>query len=279
MYFRKRRKIVTACVCFAVVLCLTACSANAAVNSEQRQSASLKASDRLETEGFDTPEKAVSMYIEGLRTMELKRMMGAFAVETYAEKYDFEANLERLKAYVPAQDIKLPNANRLAADLNIEGRKTAISNAILRQYLSLSYANLDQASLTGFENEGITAEEFVEHFTRNLESVKLDSLKLLGFIPPEELSEYYSIDANKENMDKQAVVYGADKIESRAAVVELAGEKYLLCMDVVNYGDKWFILNLSGNIGNLLGVDFVKSGVLPGSAWESEWEDLMNPIS
>jgi len=65
-----------------------------------------------------------------------------------------------------------------------------------------------------------------------------------------------------ESISKQATVYGADEIISLAAKVTLAGEPYLICMDVARYGDRWLNLNLSGNIGALLDISVFGGGAL-----------------
>ena len=66
--------------------------------------------NKTEGDGFDSPEDAAKAYLEGLRDLDIPRMMSAFAVESYVENFNFEALLNMLRVYMTGFDIKLPNA-------------------------------------------------------------------------------------------------------------------------------------------------------------------------
>ncbi len=243
--------------------CLSSCSA-------KQQS--------TESKGYKTPEKAISAYLDGFKKMDLEQMMGTFAMDTYVANQDFEGCIERINAYTYNMEIKLPNATTLATDLNIESRRANVSSAILRQYVALSSPGFDLLEMQALKTEG-EAKKFADNFTRKLEDIETDSIKLLGFIPPEELSEYYAMDKNKENMAKIAEINGADELESRAAVVEIDGEVYLMCFEAANYGGSWYLQELGGNIGLLLGIGSLQGGLVPLSGIDIDWEEMMVPVS
>lgn len=234
----------------------------------------------VESKGYKTPEKAVEAYLEGFKKMDLQQMVGTFAIDNYVDNYDFEGRLDRIRAYTYNLEIKLPNATTLAQDLNVESRRSNISTSILRQYVNLANPGFNMAELQDLREEGQPA-KFADQFAQKLEDVKTDTIVLKGFIPPEDLSEFYAMDKNQENMAKLAEIYGADEIQSRGAVFEIGGEMYLMCVDTANYGGQWYIQELGGNIGAMLGLDAMGGGLCPlsGLELETDWEELMVPVS
>lgn len=231
-------------------------------------SASSSPSSKIESNGFNTPEEAVKEYFEGMKEGNTQRMIGAFAIESYVKNYDFEAAINRIRAYQVTQEIKFPNTSSSTTSLNVESRRSSIGNGVLIQFLFLADSEADYTRPIKLENES-EVKDFVVDFSASLDAIKLDSLKLLGFIPPEKLSDHYSIEKNQENIAKQAKIAGPSKLESRAAIVEINSEKYLFCCDVGEYNGKWYLINFSGNIGNLLGISTFSSGILPLNIEES----------
>lgn len=231
---------------------------------------------RLESAGFDLPEQAVVAYLAGLKSADLNAMMRTFAVESYVEHYDFEANLNRIRVYNPAQEIKMPNVGEVATDLNMESRRSTISDAISRQYIFLCGPDIGQPNLPRMESDE-DAGEFTAKFVKSLNEKDLSSVTCLGFIAPAALSEGYDAERTQEIISEQAAVYGAKKVESCVAVFELEGETYLLCCDVVQYNGKWHMLRLGGTIASLLSVPVTSSGIMPVGTQDKA--DLLELIS
>jgi len=216
----------------------------------------------VEGTGFNSPEDAAEAYFEGLRNTDLNCMISTFAVESYAENYNFEAAMNRMKVYVPSQEIKLPNSNEFITAMNIESRRSSVTNMILRQYLFLCDSEFDQSQPQIMEDD-IAVSEFVAQLNKNLDTNKFQTLEVLGFIPPEALTDMYSSEQNKKNIARLAEVYGADELVSRVAVFELDGSRYMLCLDAVDYGGKWYISQFGGNIGALMSVASFTMGIVP----------------
>lgn len=260
-----RQCLLAALLLIAGILGLTACSAEP---------------QNVETKGYDTPEKAAAAYLEGFKKKDLQQMEGAFAIESYVNHYDFDGNLERLGAYIYVQEIKLPDVNQLTRDLNIENRRASVANSILQQYVTLASLDFEIVEPQILKDER-AVELFTEGFSKGLKSVETETIKLIGFIPPDKLSDIYSTDDNQKNLKTLADICGADKIESSAAVFELSGKPYLLCLDVVNYGGKWFVYRLNGNVGVLMGLSVSTSGIVPvtDDLLDEEWESLVAPFS
>ncbi len=75
-------------------------------------------------------------------------------------------------------------------------------------------------------------------------------------------------------------VYGADDTESIAAVFELNGARYNICIDTVKYEDRWFIRELGGELYSLLDFDYRCAGILPADYLENtDIDSLILPLS
>ena len=151
--------------------------------------------------GFQSPESAVTAYLEGLRDSDLNRMIEAFSDDARAE--------EAIGSFI----------------------------ALLHWLF--------------------------EDFNIPFSASDLQSLEILGFIPPEALSELYLSEANQENLSRQAERLSAEQLVSRAVVFELGGEKYLLMVDVADFGGEWRISDFGGNLGALLSIASFMQGMIP----------------
>lgn len=243
-----------------------------------------------EQSGFDSPEAAMVAYVEGLRDDDFNRMLSAFAVETYVKYFDLEAFLERLRMH-QFRHTPLPEGNSLTVAMNIELRRGDVFRQIRGQYLVFTL--LDQMEDT---NEWI--EEFREpieeggaaDFIRELDEIinapEFHTIEILGFISRED-DEMYTSERNQENLARRAKTLGADQVMSRTIVFEMSGDIYFIVADVVNYGDRWYILEMGGNFSSLMGLQPRMHGLifLPDSAdvppevlemfYEELWENLI----
>ena len=262
----------------AVLLSISLVACSTAKPSETPTASGNGLSLTVEGAGFDSPEDAAKAFLEGLRDADLDRMISTFAVESYAGNYDFEAGLNRMRVYHPSQEMKIPNANELAAAMNIESRRNSVANMLLRQYLFLCNPELDQSQPYMLADE-TEASKFTAQLNNNLNAPKFQTLKLLGFIPPEAISDQYLSEQNQYNIARQAEVCGADQRVSRIAVFELSGNEYMLCLDAVDYGGKWYIAQLGGNIGNIMGIISTSMGTVPLSTeFHEEIHALIVPV-
>lgn len=211
--------------------------------------------------GFNSPEDAVVAYLEGLRDSDLDRMINAFAIEIYIENYDFEAFSNRMRWHSPMQDVRMPNINEFVTAMNIENRRATIIDGIIFQYIFLSYPEFDALSVT-FIDEGEES-DFVREFSDNLNDLDLSSIEIIGFIPPEALTELYQSEINQNNIANQTGIVGVGELVNQVAAFELDGNKYLLAVEVGNYNGQWYLLNLGGNVSALLGIGVYQQGIMP----------------
>lgn len=219
----------------------------------------------IESRGYKSPEAAVTAYIEGFRNNDIDQMLSVFAVETYVKNFNLEKQVERIGAYSLGSGV-VPSISKYADKLNLENRRSNIIGRIRNQYMTLTEAKViadDTAGIVGFDFSEMTAEEFVKDiFTDNDEKL-LSNIGFDGiFIAPQRISETYATENNRNYLQKEAETLGADKIESVVAFLMINDSPYLLCMDTVCYDNIWYALNLSGNIGAIIGRDRYNGGLI-----------------
>lgn len=213
--------------------------------------------------GWDTPEAAVSFYLEGLQEQDVDKMIGAYAVETYVDQFDLTAQITRIGVHTTSMTPNMPNANHLLRTINIEARKNEIVQFVLYHMISICLPGQDFSQLTTFENESVDVEAkaFVEGLQQGFNSVDFSTLKILLFVEPELISELYASERNQQNMKAQIAPYGAEEARSVVALFTIDDKLYVLCCDVMRYGDLWYIFRPGGNIGQLIGLSVTSRGM------------------
>ena len=234
----------------------------------------------FELPGFDTPEEALTAYLEGLRDSDLDRMLSAFAIEVMAENYDFAAMLERLQVYSPSLTFRMPNANDLALAMNVEARRSEVVHSIIMQQLSLTEDFMDDDFVEMFHFSMVRlggpddVARFVNQLSSALNALPFQTIEIIRFIAPEDFDDRYLSEHNQEILSRQANMHGADSWESRVVKFMMDGREYILFADVVQYGDRWYLAHFGGNIGALLNINFFFGGLVP-YYWA---QDLLTPL-
>ena len=231
------------------------------------------ASEKAEGEGFETPEEAVETYIASFRDSDLKKMISTFAIESFVSNMDFETYLYETGAFMPWGRIYLDD-NEFEYALNVELQRSDVANTIFAKYRYLCLSDLSKAPDPGYltldgsfyratigvdkDNEAEVS-AFMDWISEIFDSLPLHSIKLHGFIPRESLvgsflseNDLYEI-IYEEN--RRAEVFGADMVIGCIAVMELDGDMLLFSPDTIRYGDKWYIISLSGGVtSNMLNM-------------------------
>lgn len=231
----------------------------------------------IEAEGFDSPQMAARSYLENLAANQQDEMIGAFAVESYVDHFDIQTRLESTGAYFfMQQEFDLPVANGFTRDLNIQSRKKDIQRNILEQYAALgTFSGKDMSDLAQLGELDIPS--ILLEMPHRL---NLNTLKVLGYIIPERISESYGSDDFKNLRLRRMKDYGVDHAESIAVVFEFNGTRYVSCIDTVNYGDKWYIRELGGELSMQLGLYSNYAGIIPVDFLENpDIDNLILPFS
>ena len=213
--------------------------------------------------GYSSPDEVVMVYLNSLKETNIEGMLGTFAVENYVDNFNFEHFLSRIGFYSTTFDVKLPTTNDFIRDIAIYDRLGAIADAIELQYLALFAAD----SVVPGERTQLMSNSEISELTSLLGDQahlqSLQSLDLIEYIAPDDLSELYSLEINQQTIQNSAASHGADEITSVAARVKIDGNDYLFCFETVCYNGDWYLLSLGGNLSLLLEVPVLSSGILP----------------
>lgn len=71
----------------------------------------------FEGSGFDSPEEAVTAYLEAMQEGDVQGMLSTFAIETYVDNVDAQTYLTRMGAFVPDDQEACPSATPMRARL------------------------------------------------------------------------------------------------------------------------------------------------------------------
>lgn len=124
------------------------------------------------------------------------------------------------------QEFNLPADNDFSRSFNIQSRKEQITRDIAGQYAALHFINEGYFGSSDLLKDGDTSDESISS-----EQIDLSSMKILGYIPPEELSEEYDTDSLLNTKAQQTKVCGADEVGSSVVIFEINGNKYCFCFE------------------------------------------------
>lgn len=247
------------------------------LKTEQGQGAYGSAAANEEPGGFDSSLMAVRSYLEYLAANEQDKMIGTFAVESYVDHFDIRARLENTGAYIfTQQEFNFPAVTDFTRDLNIESRKNDIRWNLLEQYTAFGFfSEIDTSDLV--QADDLDVSYALSELPKRL---NLSSIKVLGYISPEKLSETYGSGDFQDIRHRRMKAYGADDTESIAAVFELNGARYIICIDTVKYEDRWYIRQLGGELSSLLDFDYRYAGIMRADYLENpDIDPLILPLS
>ena len=209
---------------------------------------------RYEGDGFDTPEAAVSCYMEGLKNLDFEQMLSAYAWETQAEHYSVEANMSRMQAYSPAEYPRMPAVNDFLKTANLEALRYSevrmIYNALEMYIMGENYTNGQTVAL---KEEG-ALEEFLKNFD-NDRLEKLAGMSEVRFLSVDEVTggrmEY---ERNQEYFKERTAQYGADETVNVVATADIDGGTVVCMPTVARYGEKWYMVSVSSMTALMLGT-------------------------
>ena len=178
--------------------------------------------------------------------------------------YSLVKNAERIGALNSPTftGAEIPLSGDFARQLNIEARRSELTDMIRKQFLGLQ-----QVKAISEENVGkmIPLKDYdsAEALINDMYGEKEIVLSYKGDIIPNVLlsSNYYRWNSLK-NLWKYADVAGADRQGSVAAIVYANDEPFLLTLGTIQYDGKWYITNISV-IGMVLGATAYSGGLVP----------------
>ena len=225
--------------------------------------------DSLEGPGYDSPEEAVTAYLEAMKKGDARGMLSTFAIETYVSEMDAQVELERYRAFYPTLGIQMPLGGEYQQQLAVAARYGQLADNLFYQWMLYSWPE-------GYEEFGGTTisltedgavEAFLAGLAENDAAARWQEMEIVEFVEPAELSDMYLNESNQQNIARQAASYGCDELVSVVAKLDIGGEEWYQCMDVACYGGKWYNLSFVGYIGHLLGLSYPTAGLFPAAAF------------
>ena len=205
---------------------------------------------RYETEGFPSPQGAVTWYLNGLKNGDVQQMMRAFAWETQAERYSLKEYALYMRAISISSPVRMPGVNAFMTDMNMGALRyqqlRKIYNAIRCYILNDEEGARD---LLGGYMLNLPDEESADGFIRmfdNGRAEKLAKMDNIRLIDPALLVPGYNDERIQQRLETNRRIYGADEIMETLVAAELDGET-LFCNPVLaRYGDSWYMVAAGG---------------------------------
>lgn len=229
-------------------------------------SASSSSESKVEGTGFDSPEEAIIGYLEALQTGNLDNVLSTFAVESYCENYDFEAQIEQNGFYMWSTMRDQPVAygeSEFLREITRNNRKENIVQQLYWQMLQL-YGSFDDviADYSTFTEES-DIQRAIAALSNLSEELDLSALEIGDIIYGEVMHEdnfVHTLGRMKEYGD----IIGAEGFKSLAVSFSLNGTYGILFMDTAKIDGKWYNVRPGGFISYLSGVDTWHCGMIYG---------------
>ncbi len=245
--------------------------------------------NRIEGDGFDTPEEAITAYCEALKEGDFEKAVSTFAIESYCEHYDYVGQLQRVGFILPLQaqitsNPITPAANETAGQLNIMIRQNQITRQIA---LALEMAAVNNAALSADEPLSSIAQDiragkniglFDDNTMRSRRELEelvsaiqqfpdLSGMKLSAPISPLSFAKAfpnYLREQNINNMFRQGVIYGGTGFTERGMLMEDENSIFLVITDLVQYDGKWYNCVPGGFFCSLMGIEMSMQALMGG---------------
>ena len=218
--------------------------------------------NKIEGSGFGTPEEAVTWYVEELKVMDIDKMISAYAVESFAEHYQFEKDIEDKGYYGAAAYPWIERDNDYVKALNLENRRSKILIDITKQYLSLTGSGLytEEGGALRLTKTGETLDELLDRVFPEVENGFLQNMEVQEFTTQEDVEGLCGEERTQKYVENYKEICGAEDFRPVAALLQLNGEDWIISFDTVEYDGRWYLYQTCGIIGNYLGMDYWSNG-------------------
>ena len=223
---------------------------------------------QYEGEGFATPEDAVLAYLEGLKNLDVGRMLGAFAWEIQAEHFRFRDYLLQMKGIDPPAVPGMPFTSDLLVSANLELMQY---QQVMLVYQALEMYLLRENHLSNTLTYSIKLgndAEIEAYFRLFSDSGRLQSLAAMDNI------RFYSSDdvtgfngkperqqeSIRKYYEKQNRKYGADEVRDIVVLFDAGADTLFFAPTVVRYGEKWYLVDVSSYTSNAFGISTYEQG-------------------
>lgn len=219
--------------------------------------AAMAGRDRIESEGFDTPEEAAAAYLEGLKSCDTEQMLSTFSVEGYGENYNMQAYLEHMQAYMfLQQDVNIPAVNDFTRAMISCQREEQLREEMLGQGNALYLWSC-------YYNDTEPGQDMTYGWEELQQMLDLESIEIVEFISPETIVEKSGSEQVNAIRDRNAGICGAEEQQDCVAVFTCGGEKYCLFMEEMKYNGRWYNSDFGNFAYSSLGGEAYMRGMMP----------------
>lgn len=219
---------------------------------------------KIEGKGFKTPEDALLGYAEALKTGDLDKILATFAMESHAANFDMGKYIDYLGVYTPGAEYMLSPVDDFTTDAALVQRQYKIVSQINYMYLYLVFGDEWTGGTISVNKNG--AYKSGSKFLKELDAENwveiLKDMEIGDIVEPEDLVEKDLWKTANKNLGNQEKYLGADDLTCLALEIELDGEDYYLCPNLVCYGGKWYVLTQMGVLANLLEAPATSGGLV-----------------
>ncbi|MCL1897671.1 MAG: hypothetical protein FWG16_02465 [Micrococcales bacterium] len=228
-------------------------------------------SSQIEGPGYSSPEEAAQAFLEGLRDEDFAKMAGTFAVESFVEKCNYTAFLERLGAHTPTAFMSscvFPEGNKMGHDANVATRQLAVSKdlaMLLMTWVSPHLSGdgvtqaLDQDDLvgaaSGFQTQ--TETDFSSNLFTGISNIKeVDQASVCEFCAELKLEKV---------VEGQLIALGLSAEDYKDVILtfDLDGKTWMFAPAVGRYHGRWYLIRTAGVISSVMGISEMNSGLTP----------------
>ena len=225
---------------------------------EEPAEAEASSGEKFEGDGFSTPEEAGMQYIMGLKERDIKKMLKAFAVESYVDHFDFRMQLEQMGAWTVNFDIALPNQPQMYRDMNVATYYGGLVQDMSYSLLDLHFekSDLDPMLPISVNKDFGDAEKAYAFFVQQEKTRLLETISDVAFVDPVTFFEdekYFTSPGALREQEKTRQRLGADEIRYVAATLKMDGKDYYFSCDAARYGDRWFLYKAPGRVAVYMG--------------------------
>jgi hypothetical protein len=228
-------------------------------------------SSKWEGNGFGSAEAAATGYVEALRSADPEQIFGCYAIETLAEHYNMQAALERAQAYTPTMS-GLPSETALGARINATTFAADAAQLVTAQWAQIGEMGFDPTETVMFTEGGNEAAEFYDRLTNTFTTEYLTSIldieiSNLEAIDPS-VAQVATAEQFQRTMEATREIYGADELveipvlfSAKTNPVSSWSGDYILYLQLLRYGDSWYVSPNISNTAMLMGIPSTSGGL------------------
>lgn len=225
-----------------------------------------------EGDGFDSADEAAIAYVNAFNTGDINSVLATFAVESYVDRMDAKATLDRIRSFNINLYSAIPVISPYTHGILIERRRNEIIQPLYYSWLlytlhGTEYEDAGTGMAMTFQDD-----KTIEEFLSVLEANPMDNL--VGHItvkavysPEDEAVAYYvqnswNSEANQKNLEKLRAACGGDELAERVVFMDMDGTTAYQFMQCIRYGKKWYNLRTQSIFASMLGLSMFSNGLL-----------------